>query len=66
MLLLLAGLKLRQKALLPADCSQRWWSAQKQAQPTFLNHTILKGRSALRHAVDGGTFDHKSTHGLLW
>jgi len=45
-LLLLAGLKLHQKALPLADCSQWWWTAQKQAQPTFLNHKIHKGRSA--------------------
>ncbi len=60
MLLLLAGLKLRQKALPLADCNQRWWSAQKQAKATF-----LKGRSALHDAIDGGTVDHKSTHGLM-
>ena len=65
MLWLLAGLKLRQKALPLAVCSQGWWSAQKQAQPTFLNNKILKGRSALHGAVDGGTIDHKSTHGLM-
>ncbi len=65
MLLLLAGLKLRQKALPLADRSQWWWSAQKQAQPTFLNHKIHKGRSALHDAVDGGAIHHKSTRGLM-
>ncbi len=65
MLLLLAGLKLRQKALLLADRSQGWWTAQKQAQPTFLNHKIHKGRSALHDAVDGGTIDCKSLRGLM-
>ena len=65
MLLLLAGQKPRQKALPLADCSQRWWTAQKQAQPTFLDHHILKGRSALHDAVDGGTMDHKE-HGWAY
>jgi len=65
MLLLLAGLKLRQKALPLAGCSQRWWSAQKQAQPAFINNKILQGRSALHDAIDGGTIDHNSMHGLM-
>jgi len=65
-LLLLAGLKRRQKALPLADCSQRWCSAQKQAQPTLLNHKIHKGRSALHDAVDGGIIDRKNTCGLMF
>lgn len=64
MLLLLAGLKLRQKALPLADRSQWWWTAPNQTQPTFYTKFTKVGQG-LHDAVDSDSIDSKITRGLM-